>query len=301
MAAAVETTIGTAESLTATEALFNAYDVDIQASIEVEGREDPGTMNSLTGVASLRMGAVKFKTDIWVGITSHPQWASVLFPACGYVASTNVYTPRSEAPGANVKTVTIGVFENGLYKKLAGAVGKFTINMPTGKKAFIDWEFQGVWQAPTDSALIAPTNPTTIPMRFASATCTWGGVAMQVANVTVDSGNEIVMREDPTTAGGYISALITNRAPKITADPESVLVATDDRFGQWIANTEAALAFSMAGASSAAFAIAVPKAQLVNNQEGNRNRLQTDQLEWSANKNGTTKDQEISITVTPGA
>lgn len=304
MGAKVETTVGTAETITGAEALFNAYDVEIQPSIEVETREDPGTFNYLTGVSGGRMGTAKFKTDVWVGLSTHPQWASVLFPACGYVASTNVYTPRSEAPGSNVKTVTVGVFEDGLLKSLAGAVGKFTIQMPTGKKAFIEWEFQGVWQAVSDSTLIAPTNPTTVPMRFATATCTWGGAALKLSSVAVDSGNEITMREDPATAAGYISGIITNRYPKVTADPESELVATSsgayDYYGDWIAHTEAALAFSMSGASSAAFAIAIPKAQLSNVQEGNRNRLQIDSLEWNANKNSTTADQEMSITVTPG-
>lgn len=300
MAAKVETAIGTPESLTAAEALFNAYDVEIQPSIEVEQREDPGTFNYLTGVAGARMGTCRFKTDVWVGLTSHPQWASTLFPGCGFVAATNVYTPRTAAPGSAVKTLTIGVYEDGLLKSLAGAVGNFTINMPTGKKAFIEWEFQGVWQAPEDATLLAPTNPTTIPMRFANATCTWAGTDIKVSSVTLNAGNEIVMREDPSDVSGFISGIITNRNPRISADPESVLVATDDYYGDWIANTEGALAFSMSGASSAAFAISVPKAQLMNAQEGNRNRLQIDNLEWSANKNGTTADQEISITVTPG-
>lgn len=297
VAAKVETVVGTAETLTAAEGTFSAYDADIQASIEVERREDEGTLNNLTGVAGSRIGVCKFKTDIFIG-SGQPSWASTLFPGCGWVASTGVYTPRSEAPGSNVKTLTVGLFENGLYKSIAGAVGNFNIVLPTGKKGYIEWEFRGVWQAPVDSALIAPTNPTADALRFASGTATWGGVDMLTSQITINSGNQITDREDVSTAAGYISCLITDRQPKVTADPESELVGTDDRFGQWIANTEAALALSMDGPSSSSFAVAVPKAQITNVQEGNRNRLRTDSIEWMCNKNGTTKDQECSITIT---
>lgn len=121
---------------------------------------------------------------------------------------------------------------------------------------------------------------------------------MLTSQVTLNSGNQITDREDVSTAAGYISCIITDRQPKVTADPESELVGTDDRFGQWIANTEAALSLVLPGPSSSSFTIAVPKAQITNIQEGNRNRLRTDSIEWMANKNSTTKDQEVSITIT---
>ena len=164
--------------------------------------------------------------------------------------------------------------------------------------AFIEWTFQGVWQAPTDTAIIAPTYPTAKPLRFASATCTYNSVDLQCENVTVDAGNEIVMREDPSTAAGFISGIITNRYSRITANPESVLVATQDRFQDWLDADEAALALSLPGPSSSSLAVSAPKAQIVNSQESDRNRLQTDDIEWTCNKNGATQDESLTITIT---
>ena len=300
-AAAIETTPGTAESLAAGDGVFNAYETSIQAEIEVEEREAQGAFNRLSGVAGPRKGKVTFKTDVGVGLTTQPTWASILLPACGWVDSSDTYTPRSEAIGSNVKTVTIGVYENGMLKVLAGAMGTFKLVCPAGKMAMMEWEFSGVWQAPTTTAIIAPTYPTALPIRFASASTTFDSVALQVENVTIDAGNEVIYREDPTTAGGYISALVTDRKPTITCSPESVLAATQDRFAQWLASTEAAFAFTMNGASSASVAVSAPKAQITNLQEADRNKLQVDDIEFSCNKNGVTNDQELSITVTAGA
>ena len=296
IAAKVETTVGTAESLTASEGVFNAFDIDINASIEVEEREAQGSFDRLAGVAGARQGTMTFKTDVYIG-AGQPAWASVLFLGCAYVPTSTVYTPRSEAPGTNVKTLTVGVFENGIFKSLAGATGNFKIVFPSGKKAYIEWEFKGVWQAPTATALIAPTYPTDLPIRFAGGAATFNSVALQVENVTFDAGNEIVYREDPTTAAGYISTLITDRMPKITCNPETT--TSQDRFALWVASTEYAFAVSVAGPSSSALAISAPKAQVVNNQEGDRGKLQIDELEFTCNKNGATKDAQVSITVTP--
>ncbi len=298
IAAAIETTVGTGETLAAGDGAIRAYDVSMQPTIPVEDRESQGSFNSDPSIPGTRMGTMKFKTDVFVGASTAPDWATTLLPACGWVASALVYTPRSEALGTNVKSLTMGRYKGpGKVDQINGAVGKFQLVCPTGRAAYFDWEFQGVWQPEVDVTILAPTYPTTKGIRFASATCTYAAVAQKVENVTFDSGNEIIMREDPTTAGGYISGLITNRRPKITANPEAVLIATgEDRYADWLACTEAAFAVTLNGPSSSSLAIAAPKAQIINAQEGDRSRMLTDDLEWSCNKNAATKDQELSLT-----
>ena len=305
MSAKVETTIGTAETLTATEGVFNAYELSIQASIDVEERESQGSFNYLSGVPGARQGKMTFKTDLGWNGTTMPTWASVLLPCCGFVESTQVYTPRSEGLGANVKSATIGIHQNGIFKKLAGAVGTFKIVCPAGKVAMIEWEFTGVWQAVTDTTIIAPTYPTDTPIRFASATVTYDSVVQVVENVTIDAGNEVIMREDPATAGGFISGLIVSRKPMITTNPEATLVATDDPFGDWLAASEAVFSCGLDGptglVTNGTIVISAPKAQIINVQEGDRNKLLINEIEMSCNKNGATANQELAITFTDKA
>src|SRR6056297_2582972 len=130
LAAKVEGTIGTAETLTTAEGAFNVYDLMIQPTIEVEDRPAQGSFNQLAGVAGARLGTATFRTDLAYDGTNIPSWASVLLPACGWVLSTATFNPTSEAPGSNVKTLTIGGYIDGLFKQIYGAVGSWRAIMP---------------------------------------------------------------------------------------------------------------------------------------------------------------------------
>lgn len=300
LGAKIETTVGTAESLTNAECSYNAYDIAIQNEIEIEEREGQGAFGYLSGVTGGYKGKVTFKTDCgWDGTATEPSWADTFLPACGWVKSGQVFTPRTEAPGANVKTLTIGVFSDGLFKSLRGCAGTFKMVCPTGKMAFIEWEFTGVWVAPVDAAIPSSiTYPTALPLRYATSTTTFASVALCLENLTLDAGNEVVLRECAATVAGYESALIINRNPKVTGNPEAKLVATRDSYGQLLAMTEGVLTWGLDGPTNSVLTVSAPKAQVVKNTEGDRGGLVTDEIEWNCNKNGSTADQEVSITFT---
>ena len=297
IAAKTEATIGTAETLAAADGQFNAYDIDIQGEIEVEEREGQGAFNRLAGVAGARGGSFSFKTDIeWDGSATVPVWASTLLPACGFTNSSGVFTPKSEGPGSNVKTLTMGAYEDGRLKTLAGCAGNFRIVLPSGKKAYIEWSFQGVWQDITDTAIIAPTYPSDTVLRFASATVQYDSVDLCVAEASIDAGNEIILRECPDTDAGYKSALIVDRYPTISADPEATLVADDDPYQDWVDGDQAAWSVALDGPSSSTLTISAPAAQIFNIQGSDRGKLLTDDIEWRCNKNGANQNQELSLT-----
>lgn len=295
-AAAIETTIGTAESLDGTDGVFNARDFSLQPNIAMTRREGQGGFNYLTSIPEGMTGTCTIVHDLTYNGTDIPTWASVLLPACGWVDATGTFSPKSEGPGSNVKTLTIGHYKDGKRSLLSGAMGTFKIVCPTGKVAYIEFTFTGKYSSnETDTAIIAPTYPTVSPLRFAAGALTWNSVALCTSNVEVDAGNSVIMREcvNATDRSGYVSALVTNRAPVITADPESVLVATQDRDSLWL--TPTAQAFSMQiGASGSAITIAAPKAQLENKQQGNRNDMMTDDLTWLCTQ-GSSADTELTI------
>lgn len=295
-AAKVETTIGTAESLTGAEGVYNAREVDLQPSIGMTRREAQGGFNKLTSIPEGMMGTCKIVHDITYNGTDIPNWASVLLPACGWVDSAGTFSPKSEAPGSNVKTLTIGHYKDGKRQLLSGAMGTFKIVCPTGKLAYIEFTFTGKYSSnETDTAIIAPTYPTVAPLRFAAGALTWNSVALCTSNVEIDAGNSVIMREcvNASDRSGYVSALVTDRAPVITADPESVLVATQDRDSLWLTPTAQALVVQI-GSTGSSVTINAPKAQLENKQQGNRNNLMTDDLTWLATA-GSSVDTELTI------
>lgn len=297
-AAKVETTPGTAESLTGAEGVYNAYNVVIQPNIPVEERTGQGAFNRLAGVPGGLSGTATFRTDIHYDGTNIPTWASVLLPACGWVNNSSTFEPNTEAPGSNVKTVTIGCFADGKLFRIAGAMGTFQAVFPTGRMAYIDWTFTGKWVTASDTAIIAPTYPTTIPLRYATTTTTYNSVALCVESVTFDAGNTVILRECAADVTGYATALVTDRYPKITANPESTLVATRDPHGYLTAGTEAAFSLSVP-VSTGSLTWTATDAQVLNTQDEDRGGVMVDALEFGCNRSGTTDDLELVIIFDP--
>jgi len=299
LAAAIEGTVGTAESLDAGDGAMNVYNAVIQPGITAIQREGQGGFGYLPPIPSGYSGTASFRTYLeWDGTATEPVWAETFFPACGWVKSGQVYTPRSEAPGSNVKTITIGLWTDGKVQKLAGCSGSFVVALPTGNPGYIDWTFLGVIQDEADEAIIAPTYPTDKPMRFAGGLAEWNDVNLCVSQATINSGNNVILRECPTTEAGFISAIITDRRPTISVDPEAVTVAAQARWAAWLAMTEYLLELDIGGPGNSVLSFDAPKATIINKQDADRNGMVTDQIEFQANKNGATHDQELSITFT---
>ena len=298
-AAKIEATPGTAETLTATEASFNCYEIMLQHEIELEQRETQGAFGMRASVPGGYKGGITFKHDAsWDGTATEPSWADTFLPACGWVKSGQVFTPRTEAPGSNVKTLTIAAYVDGVIKQLRGCVGTFKLVCPAGKPAVFEFDFKGIWSSPTDGSILTPTYPTAQPLRFASSVTTWNSVNLQVENMTLDSGNTIFLREDPANAAGFGAGIITNRMVKITGNPEAKTVATQDRYGKLLDMSEHALTFSLDGPTNSVITIAAPKAQIQSIQEADRENLVVDEIEWGCNRDGSTIDTECSITFT---
>ncbi|MEM1224610.1 MAG: hypothetical protein AAGJ40_02875 [Planctomycetota bacterium] len=297
-AAKIESTVGTAETLAAADGAFNVYDLMIQPTIEVENRPAQGSFNQLPGVPGARLGTATFRTDVGYSGSGVPSW-SALLPACGWVNSSGTFSPKSRVPGVDgVSTVTIGGYVDGLYKQIYGAMGNWRAICPNGRLASIEWTFQGLWSAPTDTSLIAPTYPTEQALRYAAATSTFDSESLCVETITFDAGNTIKMIECGDSLTGYKHACITDRLPMVTANPEATLVADNNRYGKWLSSTEGVLSVSLPGPSTSTVEFRAPKAQVRNIQEGDREGLVVDDVEWSCNQNGTTADEELQVIFT---
>lgn len=299
--AKIETTPGTAESMTGAEASFDAWDYMIQNETEMTEVLGQGGFGRRSSVPGSHTGTVSLKTHMgWDGTATEPSWADVLLPMCGFVKSSQVFTPRTEYPGSNVKTGTLAVWADGKYKVLKGCMGTFKIVAPTGAMAVIEWTFSGVWVPETDVTIVAPTYPTAKALRHANSTSTWDSVALCYSTLTFDAGNTVTPVLCPT-GEGIAMYIVSDRNSKITSDPESKTVAVQDRHALMLAMTEGPLTYDIDGPTTSKITIAAPKAQIIKNTEAARSGLVVDQLEWQLNKNVSAVDQESSITFTAAA
>jgi hypothetical protein len=164
--------------------------------------------------------------------------------ACGFVLTSTTYGPHSVQD--NQKTISIDVWEDGKKKGLAGAQGKCTIEIETGKRVLLKFEFSGIWQAPTAEALPAYAPGTTAVLRAQGGTFTIGAAAKKISKMSIDVGQVVVPRYDVNAAGGIAYYTITDYDPTISFDPEAEAVGTYDIDGIWLAGTEAAVVFAAA-------------------------------------------------------
>jgi hypothetical protein len=170
--------------------------------------------------------------------------------------------------------------------------------LETGRPSFIEWNFEGIWVAATDIALIAPTYPTVKPIRYANATTTFNSVALCLSRLTIDLGNSLYLKECSAGGSGFSHGMIKDREPTITADPEAKLVATQDLYGMLHAGTEAAFVVSLTGFSgNATLAITAPRAQPMSVKRGDREGLSIKNIVLACNEN-TTLDTELSMVFT---
>src|SRR6185437_7478964 len=173
-------------------------------------------------------------------------------------------------------------------KKLVGAMGTWKFNGEDGKVPYLEFDFKGVWTAPTDVGLFSPQFlPSVVPPRFAGATLTIGSYTPTCSKLSITQGCKVEMREDVTKDSGYIAAIITDRVAKGSLDPEATLIATYDAFGIWMAGTSAALTCTI-GASGTGMTIAAPALQYESIKEGDRNGKVTHDLNFVCAQNGST-------------
>jgi len=304
LAAKLETTIGTAESLAAADAEFNVYDIEIEPEADEQARASQGSASKLPTTIGARMVNISFKVEMHgSGIAStDPDWALVLLPALGFKDAANVWTLSTAAPvaSANVpRTITIGAFHDGRLMTIAGCMGTGKFVFENGQVPYLECEMMGVYAGVTDATLLAPTLPTVAPPRAANLTFTYGGASPgKVDRVEIDLGNEVVMRPDLSTSGGtsgYCNAVITDRNVRATMSLEAQLVASFDTYGKWIAASEEAFALDIGGATWNKMEIDAPKAQILEPTVGDRDGILTDEIAMGFNRSAAV-DDEFSLT-----
>jgi hypothetical protein len=287
LAAAIEASVGTAETLDATDAAMNIMDAIIQPNIAMTPRMEQGGFGHNEAVPEGYGATITFRTELTGdgsgGITV-PVWADTFLPACGWVKTGSTFAPVTSPPGSNgVETLTIGVYKDGRLETAKGCMGTFTLNFPSGRMAFIEWTFTGLWVTPSDTAILTPTYPTDLPLRAANSTFTIGAWSPCIEALTIEAGNNVILRECSNVVEGYASALVADRLITGTLNPEATLVATNDTHADWVSMTEKAFSYSLTdGTDTLTFSSS--NFQIVNVQDEDRGGNQVDAVSFQLNQ-----------------
>ena len=300
VAAKLETVLGVAESIAATDAQFIAYDFSATPNGEAETRDTPGTLSKLPSLIGPRSYDFTFKVELAGSgsVDTNPAWADVFMPACGLADTTNVFALLSGMPVASSgspRTITIAAYEDGVLKVASGCMGNAKFVFVDGKRAYAEFTMKGKYEARTDVVLIAPTLPSVLPPRASNLTFTLGGATPgKTGQVELDLQNEVTLGEDLSDGGasaGYCYARIVDRNPMITASLEARLVAANDLEGKWLAGTLEAFVLKIGGATWNAIQFDAPKAQITNIAYGEREGINTDDVTWECKRSAANEDE----------
>ena len=299
-AAKTEATPGTAETLAGADAAFNVTDFELNPDIAFQQRPSQGGIGRRSAVPEGHRATITFRTELAYDGVTVPNWASVLLPACGFVDNgSGVFTPRFERPGTNVKTLTFGRYLDGTRQLASGCSGTFTVNLPTGKMGFIDWEFTGIWRGDSDVSILTPTYPTEPALRVTRGSSTFNSVNFCARQVTIAAANTVTgleCNDNSSNDTGFHYFFISDRLSTATTDPQSVLMATQNRAAIMLAGTEAVFTVGVGGPSGSSIVFSAPKAQLMTKTGGARDNIAIDNCSYQFNRNGNAVDQEMSIT-----
>lgn len=299
IAAKVEGTEGTAEALTNAEAILAK---NVKYDPEIKMTQRPAASSSLSPfpyVAGSRQAKVTFDVELkGSGTAGTAPEVGPLLLGCGMgetiVGGTSVtYLPASSSIGS----YTIGWYVDGKKYVVAGCRGTFKLELKAGEPAVFHFEFMGTAIEDSDTALLAAVSyDSTEPVPFQNASLTLHSYAAVVETVEIDMGNELALRPSANAAQGNISAIIARREPKMTLNPEDVLVATKDWWAIWEAGTQAALSLALTGAAGNICTITAPKVQVHKMTPSEREGVAVQEMECLLAR--SSGDDELSLAFT---
>lgn len=281
--AKVETTTGSAISLTGSEGNFIVYTDDnpFVENIEMDQRPKMDSTAQYPAVPGGQSATITFEAEM-IGSGTVPAWASVFLPACGWTLSSRTFT-LDPFPAA-VTTLTMAILEGTRWRKITGAAGNVVFSAKAGHFGRARFTFTGCLAADADTADVSPTYPSTKPPRWANASgFALGSFTPLLSSFEFDAGCEVILRESPNASSGYRSGLIVDANPKLTCDPEASLVASRAVQSLLLASTEEALAIICGGTSDNIWTLNCSAAQVMKRNGGARNKMLLDALEIQCN------------------
>lgn len=305
IAAKVETTEGTAISLAGADANNLIMEPKFEADVPMYERTFlDNSLSPQKAIATTRLARLSFKVEAkGSGTAGTAPALGKLLRACGFaetvVAVTSVtYNPTSAL--ANIPTLSLAIYKDGLRKAIKGARGNVKYSAKDGEPGMFEFEFLGVLDgAPTDVAMLTPSGvDTTVPIALLSATFSIASFSAFISQITFDMGNTLAPRGDINQASGYISTLLTKRNPKGSFDPEDELVATHDFYGRWLAGTTGSLTWKHQGSAGNITTFNVPACQYMKFTEADRNGIAILNSDFLMARSSTSGDDEVSIAFT---
>ena len=227
-------------------------------------KADLSPMQHLVGIRHCEIEIpTEFKPS---GALGNPPEIGPLLRACGLYETITPgasvrYDPISDAISSVCMWHHIGNDPDGIYTRILGGRGDFTLSIPGGAWGTCTFRMQGLYLGPTAFAMPVATYNATLPTQFLEVGASLGLYTPPISKFDLSMNNTISRKLDVTTTHGVGEVWIVNRRPTGNIDPEIVGTGTKDYWTEWLGMTEQALEVRWGTVGGNRITIHIPKAQ----------------------------------------
>ncbi len=252
----------------------------------INAATDISASNSL-GVVTVTFTGAKAGTVLTTAVTAFalgdtggtitPTWAASLVLGDSWTVTVSPVGIRMDPISECPETITIYMYLDGVLHRLTGSLGTFTLNMESGAFGTASFTFTGQYNAVTDATMpLDAVFETTLPEQVELAEFKWDDDSSLIVNaLTYDQANNIVVRPDINNTDGFRGVRITGRNPTGTFDPEMILVADFDLWGDFATAARKKLSMRVGQTAGNIFWIKSPQLQMNSLGYGDREGLRT--------------------------
>jgi hypothetical protein len=307
IAAKVETTPGTAETLAAAD-LFIAQNIKLTPRFADTANEGlTGVLSREPGVSGIRTADLSF--DVLLkgqgAAGTAPEWRDAIM-ACGCSETISGGVSVTYKPAAPESYYTFGFNAPGLggagedlLFRIAGAQGNMKLSWKAGMPMMASFTMQGVWVAPADGTVLSPSGwDATAPYAFLNPAMLFHTVSLAFETFEMDMGNLIEIRPNANSASGALTAQITGRRVTGSVDIEAEKLATFDIWSRVGSNTTGAISMTPIGAAGNLIDLDLPKVRFMEPDLGERAGALTTPVKFEALRSATTGNDEFSLILT---
>lgn len=284
VAAKIEASEGTPETLAAADADIMAENVSVTPEVPYTPREVAAeTFSKFCGtVGGPRLMRIGFDVKLaGSGTNDVPASFGKLLRACGIAETINAttdvdYDPATTGNESITLAVKVGdaAGTTGKTYQIHGARGNPRFQFVTNEPGMISFEFLGVYSEPADAALFSGiTREQTCPAPLLGGTFTLDADALKFKTFEMDLGNVLTPREAPASAEGVFSVAITDRVVTGSIDPEDEDTTTHNYFAIATGQTQVALALAYGGGAGNNFSLSAGKVQYEIPEPGERDGI----------------------------
>jgi hypothetical protein len=290
---------GTAETLAAADAILHANGKFTPDTPMYQRPMRSSSLSPFSSVPGARSATIEFDIELKGSgaAGTAPEWAAALL-GCGFAEDVSAevsvtYTPAS----ASIGSYTLALYEDGMIHKIWGARGTVKLVLKNGEPGMLSFSFTGADFSVTDGAMLSEVSyDAAKPPAFLAAQFTIDSYAALLSSLEIDMANSVALRPDANQDSGYMSAVITSRVPVMTFDPEKVLVATYDFYGEIRDGTEGALSTVVGSTAGNICTITAPKVQYTKIDEADRDGIRSLGIDCQLNRDSG--DDELSLVFT---